>query len=253
MLVSDTIHLTFPNHPPKDGLGEVGTDEMDLEGVKLHTTIGVLPARGQMTEILDQQVLIEGRDNDQIYDSNGRGEAVSLESEREKWIRGDRRAASGLPEDVRPIFIHDRGADAFPVLRKLRSELAEAGFVVRTNENQYIRTPKGKESHLFDWSRDLPEEGRTRIWIRQGGDREGREAVLSLKAGTCELLPLKNDPTEKDSVEANVVRVGEIREEEDSAQEDPVQWTLLTPKPLGGFKKVLRVVDCYRSRWTIEE
>lgn len=50
LLVSDTTHLTFPSHPSKEGLGNVGTDEMDLEGAKLHTTIGVLPATGQMTE-----------------------------------------------------------------------------------------------------------------------------------------------------------------------------------------------------------
>ena len=55
LLVSDTTHLTFPSHRSKEGLGEVGTDEMDLEGVKVHSTIGVLPTTGQMTGILDQQ------------------------------------------------------------------------------------------------------------------------------------------------------------------------------------------------------
>ena len=253
LLVSDTTHLTFPSHPSKEGLGNVGTDEMDLEGAKLHTTIGVLPATGQMTGILDQQALIEDREKDRIYDSNGRGEVTDLESEREKWIRGDRRAASGLPEDVRPIFVHDRGADAFPVFRKLRSELTGSGFVVRANQNRCIQTPEGKESHLFDWSRDLPEKGQTRIQVQQGGDRKGREAVLSIKTSTCKLLPPKNDPGEKDPVEVNVVRVEEIEEEEDPTQEDPVQWVLLTTEPFDGFKEALRVVDYYRARWMIEE
>jgi hypothetical protein len=178
LLVSDTTHLTFPSHRSKEGLGEVGTDEMDLEGVKVHSTIGVLPTTGQMTGILDQQALLEDRDNDRIYDSNGKGEPTSLESEREKWIRGDRRASSELPEEVQPIFVHDRGADAFPVFRKLRSELADGGFVVRANQNRCIRTAEGQEAHLLDWSKTLPEKGRTRIQIQQGGDRESREAPL---------------------------------------------------------------------------
>lgn len=258
LLVSDTTHLTFPSHPSKEGLGEVGTDEMDLEGVKVHSTIGVLPTTGQMTGILDQQALLEDRDNDQIYESNGRGEPAGLESEREKWIRGDRRASSRLPEEVRPIFVHDRGADAFPVFRKLRSEMTGGGFVVRANQNRCIRTPVGKEGHLFDWSSTLSEKGRTRIRIQQGGDRESREATLSVKSGTCELLPPKNDPGEKAPVEVNVVRIEEIVREEKSGQEeadqeDPVQWVLLTTEPVDDFKKALRVVDYYRSRWRIEE
>jgi len=248
LLVSDTTHLTFPSHPSKEGLGEVGTDEMDLEGVKVHSTIGVLPTTGQMTGILDQQALLEDRENDRIYDSNGKREPSGLESEREKWIRGDRRASSGLPEEVRPIFVHDRGADAFPVFRKLRSEMEDGGFVVRANQNRCIRTPVGNEGHLFDWSRTLSEKGRTRIRIQQGGDRESREATLSVKSGTCKLLPPKNDPGEQDPVAVNVVRIEEI-----GGEEDPVQWILLTTEPTDDFKKALRVVDYYRARWRIEE
>ncbi len=191
LLISDTTHLTFPSHPSKEGLGEVGTDEMDLEGVKVHSTIGVLPTTGQMTGILDQQALLEDREKGRVYDSNGRGKPTGLESEREKWIRGDRRASSGLPEGVRPIFVHDRGADAFPVFRKLRSGIADGGFVVRANQNRCIRTADGQEARLLDWSKTLPGKGRTRIRIQQGGDRESREAVLSVKSGTCELLPPK--------------------------------------------------------------
>lgn len=226
---------------------------MDLEGVKVHSTIGVLPTTGQMTGILDQQALLEDREKGRVYDSNGRGKPTGLESEREKWIRGDRRASSGLPEGVRPIFVHDRGADAFPVFRKLRSGIADGGFVVRANQNRCIRTADGQEARLLDWSKTLPGKGRTRIRIQQGRDRESREAVLSVKSGTCELLPPKNDPSEKDPVEVNVVRIEEIGEEEDPGQEGPVQWVLLTTEPTDDFKKALTVIDYYRTRWRIEE
>jgi hypothetical protein len=128
LLVSDTTHLTFPSHSSKEGLGDVGTDEMDLEGAKVHTSIGILPASGWMTGIFDQQVLLEDRQNDEIFDPNGRGKPTSLESEREKWIRGDRRSSGRLPEEVWPTQVHDRGADAFSVYRKLRSDLAGSGF-----------------------------------------------------------------------------------------------------------------------------
>ncbi|MCS3638175.1 IS4 family transposase [Salinibacter ruber] len=248
LLVSDTTHLTFPSHPSKEGLGDVGTDEMDLEGAKVHTTIGVLPSTGWMTGILDQQVLLEDREKGEIHDPNGRGEPTYLESEREKWVRGDKRACGRLPEEVRPIFVHDRGADAFPVYRKIKSDLGDAGFVIRANQNRCIRTSPRQEAHLFDWSRELSERGQTAIHVQQGGDRESREAVLSVKSGTCELLPPKNDPNHETPVEVNVVRVDEIGREE-----DPIRWVLITTEPVGELKEVLAVIDYYRSRWTIED
>ncbi len=40
VIVSDTTELVFPRHPSKEGLGDIGNSEMDLEGVKAHSTIG---------------------------------------------------------------------------------------------------------------------------------------------------------------------------------------------------------------------
>jgi len=248
LLVSDTTHLTFPSHPSKEGLGDVGSDEMDLEGAKVHTTIGILPSTGYTAGILDQQVLLDDREKDETYDPNGRGEPTYLESEREKWIRGDRRASGCLPEEVCPIFVHDRGADAFPVYRKIQTELVGSGFVIRANQNRCIEAPSGQESHLFDWSRELPEKGQTAIRIQQGGDRESREATLSVKSGTCRLLPPKNATGQRSPVEVNVVRVEEIGREE-----DPILWVLLTTEPADEFEKALAVIDYYQARWTIEE
>ena len=221
---------------------------MDLEGAKVHTTIGVFPSTGWMAGILDQQVLLDDRQENEIHDPNGRGEPIYLESEREKWIRGDKRASARLPEEVRPTHVHDRGADAFPVHRKIQTELAGAGFVIRANQNRCIEAPSGQESRLFDWSKELPEKGQTTIRIQQGGDRESREAILSIKSGTCRLLPPKNAPGQRSPVEVNVVRV-----EETGREEDPILWVLLTTEPVDEFEKALDVIGYYRARWIIED
>ena len=221
---------------------------MDLEGAKVHTTIGVFPSTGWMAGILDQQVLLDDRQENEIHDPNGRGEPIYLESEREKWIRGDKRASARLPEEVRPTHVHDRGADAFPVHRKIQTELAGAGFVIRANQNRCIEAPSGQESRLFDWSKELPEKGQTTIRIQQGGDRESSEAILSIKSGTCRPLPPKNAPGQRSPVEVNVVRVEETGREEDS-----ILWVLLTTEPVDEFEKALDVIGYYRARWIIED
>jgi len=131
LVVSDTTELVFPRHRSKEGLGDIGTSEMDLEGVKVHSTIGIDPQTHHMTGVIDQQALIEDRQAVTTHDANGKDEPILLETRHEKWIRGDRRARAWLPETVQPIFVHDRGADDFSLYAEIIEEMDSAGFVVR--------------------------------------------------------------------------------------------------------------------------
>ncbi|EMA56615.1 Tn5-type transposase ISHwa2 [Halococcus thailandensis JCM 13552] len=201
-----------------------------------------------MTGVIDQQALIEDQQAGTKHDTNGKDEPTQLESEQEKWIRGDRQATNWLPEDVRPIFVHDRGADAFSFHAEVVEEIDDAGFVVRANQNRRIRTEDGEIDKLFDWSSDLPSEGRTTIEIQQGGGRQAREAELSIVTGTCELLPPQYAPAGKDPVTVNVVRVDEISE-----ADDPIQWVLLTTESVEDLDDALTVIEYYGARWTIED
>jgi hypothetical protein len=248
LIVSDTTHLTFPSHPSKEGLGDISSAEIKMEGVKLHTSIGIRPDTQRMTGVIDQQVLIEDQEADDKYDTNGRGEPVHLESEQEKWIRGDKQASDWLADTHRPIFIHDRGADAFSFYTESTTELDEAGFVVRANQNRGIRTQTRQEDYLFDWSEQLSEDGQTTIHIPQGGDRESRTATLSIKSGTCELLAPYEAPNLTPPVEVNVVRAEEIE-----TDDDPIQWVLLTTESVDTFEDILTVIEYYKARWIIEE
>jgi hypothetical protein len=247
LVVSDTTELVFPRHPSKEGLGDIGKSKKDLEGVKVHTTIGLDPQTHHMTGIIDQQSLIEDQQASTKHDTNGKSEPIELGSEQEKWIRGDRQASGWLAEEVRPIFIHDRGADSFAFYREVTDDL-DAGFVVRANQNRCIQTPSGTDGRLIDWSEEIPEQGRTSIEIEQGSGRAAREAELTVKAGSCELLPPQNDPTHTEPVAVNVVRIDEVRE-----QDDPIQWVLLTTESVAEFSDSLSVVESYRARWTIED
>jgi hypothetical protein len=248
LVVSDTTELTFPHHPAKDGLGDIGTAEMDIQGVKVHSTIGIDPQTHNMTGVIDQQSLIEDRQIATTYDTNDNDEPIPLETRHTKWIRGDRRARAWLPEDVRPIFVHDRAADDFSLYAEIIDEMDNAGFVVRAQYNRKIRTPTGEDDKLFDWSSDLPEEGRTTIDIQQAGGRNARTAELSIATGTCRFLPTNSAPDGADPISVNVVRVKEVGE-----CEDPVQWVLLTTASVERLDEALSVIEQYRLRWRIED
>jgi hypothetical protein len=248
LVISDTTHLTYPSHPSKEGLGDIGTSSIDVEGVKLHTTIGIDPASQVMTGLLDQQVLVEDQSTGETYETNGRREAESLETQQAKWLRGDREAIEALPTDVRPVFVHDRGADGFSFHHWIASESSTVGYVIRANQNRCIRTAAGDEKRLFDWSETLSEREQTTIELQQGGNRSRREAELSISAGTCELCPPKNDSTFQEPVEVNVVRVDEV-----GNHDDPIRWILLTSEPVETVDEITTVIEYYRSRWKIED
>ena len=84
LIVSDTTELVFPRHPSKEGLGDIGNSETDLEGVKLHSSIGIHPQTHRMTGVIDQQALIEDQQAGEKYDANGKEEPILLESEQKK-------------------------------------------------------------------------------------------------------------------------------------------------------------------------
>jgi len=248
LVVSDTTYLTFPRHPGKEGLGDISSSDIDVGGIKLHSSIGIRPDTQQMTGIIDQQVLVEDQQADTDYITNGKDDPIQVDTQHEKWLRGDRATLEWVPEDVRPIFVHDRGGDSFSLFEELDRERDNTGFIVRANQNRRIWTEEGDAGKLFGWSSDLAERGRDSIEIQQGGGREARTAEVSIAAGTCELRAPRNNPEQEGSIEVNVVRVDEV-----SGADDPIQWVLLTTESVSTFDDVLAVIEYYRLRWRIED
>ena len=81
--------------------------------------------------------------------------------------------------------------------------------------------------------------------------REGRLATLAFGATTVTLRRPRPQPkTEPVTLRLNVVRVWEPHP---PRGESPVEWTLLTGEPIKNVDDLLRIVDYYRARWTIEE
>ena len=160
----------------------------------------------------------------------------------------DRQARDWLADEIRPLFIHDRGADAFAFYQEVTEEMPNAGFLVRANQNRRIWTDDGDDEKLFDWSRDLAERGRKTIKIQQAGGREARTAEVSIVTGTCQLHAPRNTPDQEGTVEVNVVRVDEV-----SDADDPIQWVLLTTESVEQYDDVLTLIDYYGLRWRIED
>ncbi len=89
------------------------------------------------------------------------------------------------------------------------------------------RSPKQKAAH--------PSRGRRKANLSIGG------ASVTIKRPTTHGAP---------SLTLNVVRVWEA---DPPAGETPIEWLLVTTEPIDSPEALIRTVDRYRARWTIEE
>jgi Transposase DNA-binding/Transposase DDE domain len=192
----------------------------------------------------------------------GMGYNAALESEQARWARGVKQVHADVPDGTRLIHVMDSEADDYALL----ATMVEQGcrFVIRQCYDRRIELsasrPHGKMKAFIETfesvgtrsvrvsRRRSPTAMKNR---RRNLPREGREAVLSFSATPVALRkPSSAVGSLSATVAVNVVRVWE---EETPDGVEPLEWLLLTTEPIETAEQIMRVVDTYRIRWTIEE
>lgn len=198
------------------------------------------------------------------------------------WVRGDEPAseherwgemvkiAEARLAPAKLIHVMDREADDYPLF----SQLVEANqrFVIRSMHDRRLA------DHLIGCEKlsdvlatveivvereaKLSRRGKAADAPRKKAihpPREARTARLAVGAESVSLKRPKPHPRDTDekrrkslppSLTLNVVRVWEPDPPED---QPAVEWVLLTTEPIENVEGILRIVDRYRARWTIEE
>jgi hypothetical protein len=174
-----------------------------------------------------------------------------------------------MPASARPVLIHvtDREGDSFELIADL---LAINGrFVIRSKEKDRLlfdETKPYRDKNVEKLSsatkraaviceRMVPLSRRNpQVFAQQrkiNPPRASRVARLRFSATSVSIRrPANASASLPHSLTINVVRVFEV-EAPNGVQ--PVEWVLLTTEPVTTDEEILRVVDIYRARWTIEE
>ena len=189
-------------------------------------------------------------------------------NERARWGEMVETAEANL-SGANIIHVMDREADDYPLF----SQLIEGNrrFVIRSMHDRLLLEPSDGLKKLDDVVTTIDEvAGRTaKLSKRKAATapkkraihppRKARTARLAIGATTVSVRcprPHPRDSKEKraqvypESITLNVVRVWEP---EPPAGEPAMEWVLLTSEPIDTVENILRIVDCYRARWTIEE
>ena len=160
------------------------------------------------------------------------------------------------------IHVMDREADDYALLTTLVEHRHR--FVIRSKADRNLLAGDGSGGGKLSAAlaeleavvqRDAALSKRTTIGrnprsVSANPARSSRVAKLAVAATTVEITRPSNRPkTDPRMLELNVVRVWEP---DPPPGEPPVEWVLYTSEPIASERDVLRTVDRYRARWTIE-
>lgn len=158
------------------------------------------------------------------------------------------------------VHVMDREADSYELFDFLLHNRHR--FVIRIFHDRVL-TPKAEGKKIFGelksaqavYEREVPLSPRKKSKMlgnqKYQPARGYRVARLTFSASALEIAcPTHLESRCAPSHKLNIVHV---KEQNPPAGLDPVDWKLITSDPIETTEQIVRIVDTYRKRWTIEE
>jgi hypothetical protein len=250
LLLQDTTEVDYTAHPPQDARC---LNRETRFGLYHHAQLAVTPDRLPLgvvgTECFD-------RAPESLGKSHERDTLPIEEKESFRWLKGYRMAcelAASCP-NTQVVSVADREADLYDIFVEAEQPTGRrADYIVRarversTLERDLAAGPAVYHKVRDEVSRSKLLATRT-IELPTTSKRKARTATLEVRAITVQVKP-PHARSHLPSVTVNVVLVKEIGGPADDTE---VSWLLLTTLSITRVEDVLRVVDYYVARWTVE-
>jgi hypothetical protein len=255
IVAHDTTTFGFEGESTRSGLGPISNGTA-RQGFFAHVSLAVTTD----AERLPLGVLAANTWARSGKKPKMRAEKRSLEPDREskRWFEQVQEVEERIVPHLRAIHVMDREGDAYETLSQLHA--GGLGFVVRSAHDRRLLGAQPLLSNVLEslehrCEREVPLTRRVGSKMPRGRvihpPRHTRVARLAFSASEVELeRPRYADKSHAESISLNVVHVVEL---DAPPGEKPVEWTLFTSEPVRTAADILRVVDIYRARWTIEE
>lgn len=251
--VQDTTELDFSRHPPRDARC---LDQEHRLGLYVHSYLAVTP---------DRQVL--GVPGLNFFDRgpatlglSGKRKSLPISwKESQRWLDGYHAAcglAAACPQS-QVVSVADREADIYDLFLSAAAAKAESGggaeWIVRSKQVRCTPERDGEAGgasyrKVRDEVSALPLFTTRVLELPTTPKRKGRTATLELRVKTVTVKSPHLRP-HLDNVVPNVVSVREVNGPGDGTD---VGWWLLTSLPVATVDEVVKVIDCYVARWTVE-
>lgn len=219
-------------------------------GFLCHNSLAFDPERHEVLGVANQ---ILHRRRHVGREESVRAKRERLDRESRLWIDGGA-AVGPAPEGCLWVHVADRGADTFEFLG--RPWGPSEGLVMRSKVNRVIRRghhdPHGPKNYLHTYVRTLPLQGRREVVVSARPGQPERKAIVAAAFAPVLLSPphVRRGIYEKRPLPLWVVRVAEINPPKGVK---PLEWILLTNRPVGTLEDAWERAAWYECRWVIEE
>jgi Transposase DNA-binding len=242
----DGTSLTLTDEGRSKGFGPVGSRTEGARGLKVMNAM-VLSADGVPLGISSQRWWTR---SDQRRKQH-RDELRSDQKETQHWLAAMEQTRTVMAKwapSTRCWFQLDCEGDAWPMLRS--AGLDDHWFTIRASHCRRVLRPSGRSDLQTVLGQ---EEVKTKypLEVRAAPQRRARTAGMTVRA--CKvILEIRDKRTSKRSaIELNAVQALECGTT--PAGEKPIEWTLLTNRPIKTLKDLTGIIWAYSMRWRIEE
>lgn len=268
LVVHDTTSFAFGGEVPRAGMGWLGHNQqgyfahfgLAVSADGLRRPFGVVGLSVFMRDRPPRRVEKNTKETVGKKESAARPDRESL-----RWGAQIEETSALLRGHAVPIHIVDREAESYEflagMLRGQHRFVARARVLDRSVLGLEDDFKERAKLHVIA-ARSVPiAERKVHLSRRRkspfpGHDkkhppRDARDARLEISATTVRLKrPTYLNETLPPTIDVNIVHVREIEAPEGV---EPVEWLLFTTESIANAEDVLRIVDDYRARWTIEE
>jgi hypothetical protein len=244
LLIQDTTHVNYSSQTKKEGLGKI---HHNVQGVKIHTciattqdglTLGVLSQSDHSTDPSEEDDLSE-------YEKKIR---PIEEKESYRWLESFHESSVLIPEEIDITVISDREGDIFEYMVDVASH--KRYFLMRIAQNR-ITTDNQK---ILDAIRQEECQGELGVKVPRNSAKniESREIKLELRFRQYEIKRPEILKINKKLPDSLTVWVVYAKEKNPSAGNEPIEWFLMTNRPINDFDQAIMQIKNYIQRWKIE-
>lgn len=243
----DGTSLSLADGERRKGFGPIGSRAGGGRGLKVMNAM-VLSADGVPLGISSQRYWTRAeRRRDQHRDK-----LRPEEKETQHWLDAIKQTREVMAEhapSTRCWFQLDREGDAWPLLKA--AGLDHHWFTIRACRNRRVRLPDGQWTYLWSLLEQQPVQTTYALEVRATGKRKARKANMVVRACKVTLEIRDKRTNERFQLDVNVVQA--MEQGSTPVGEKPIQWTLLTNRPIEVMKDITDVILGYSMRWRIEE
>jgi len=251
-VASDGTSVSVTDDARTKATGRLGTLASGGRGDKVHGALAIDPA-GAVAGVLDLQFWQRTGASTKAR----RAVLPTAAKETQRWLdarqHARERLAAHAPE-TRPHFLHDREADAWPILLDAHAHRATEDTTLRASWNRRVvpdAAGDDERPHVREVLAATPLCGRYALAVSAGPARTARTAAMEVRAAAVTLQLRDKQTGDLHAVRLHVVQAVEVGTT--PAREKPIEWLLYTTRVVETFADATETVREYAYRWRIEE